>query len=107
MMVEDGDGAQDRRREARLRRVAAQMGLALRKSRARDKQRMDYGCYRIVQRSGGCPVAGTYPFPYSLTLDGVEEALEQLFDSPPEMGRLEDGTPRHGCAGAGDLSWGR
>jgi hypothetical protein len=83
------------------------MGLALRKSRTRDKDRMDYGCYRIVQSSGGCPVAGTYPYPYSLSLDGVEEALEQLFETPPEMGRMSDGTPRHGCAGAADLNWGR
>jgi hypothetical protein len=106
-MTIDTDGVHDRRREARLRRVAAEMGLALRKSRTRDKDRMDYGCYRIVQSSGGCPVAGTYPYPYSLSLDGVEEALEQLFETPPEMGRMSDGTPRHGCAGAADLNWGR
>jgi len=108
-MADDANAntAGDKRREAQLRRAAAEMGLALRKSRTRDKDRMDYGCYRIVDRRSGCPVAGTYPYVYSLSLDGVAEALELLLENPPEMGRMSDGTPKHGCAGAADLSWGR
>lgn len=105
-MTDDADTAGRRRREARLRRVAAAMGLALRKSRARDLARMDYGCYRI-ESAEGCPVAGAYPYPYSLSLEGVEEALDLLLDSPPEMARTSDGTFIHGCAGAADPKWGR
>jgi hypothetical protein len=95
-----------KRHEARLRRVAAGMGLVLRKSHARDAGRMDFGCYRI-ESEDGCPVAGTYPYPYSLSLSGVEEALDLLRDSPPEMARTSDGTFIHGCAGAADPKWGR
>jgi hypothetical protein len=105
-MADDVGTAADRRREAQLRRAAARMGLALRKSRARDMSRMDFGCYRIESRDG-CPVAGTYPYPYSLSLGGAEEALDLLRDSPPEMARTSDGTFIHGCAGAADPKWGR
>jgi len=106
-MANDADTTADRRREARLRRAAAEMGLALRKSRTRDPDRMDFGCYRIVQSKDGCPVAGTYPYPCSLNLDGVEEALEQLLEGPSERPRKSDGTPVHGRAGAADPDWGR
>lgn len=106
-MANDADAAADRRREARLRRAAAEMGLALRKSRTHDPSRMDFGCYRIVQSKDGCPVAGTYPYPCSLNLDGVEEALGQLQEGPPERPRTSDGTFVHGCAGAADPKWGR
>jgi hypothetical protein len=67
---------------------------------------MDFGCYRIEGKDG-CPVAGTYPYPYSLSLQGVEEALELLRESPPEWARTEDGRFIHGCAGAADPKWGR
>jgi hypothetical protein len=97
----------NRSREARLRRAAASMGLALRKSRARDPNRMDFGCYRIVDAMSGCPVAGTYPYVYSLDLDAVEEALEQLFASPAEEAQMSRGTPAHGCAGGADPKWER
>jgi hypothetical protein len=97
----------DRTREARLRRMAAGMGLALRKSRTRDASRMDYGCYRIVDATSGCPVAGHYPYVCSLDLDGVEEALEQLFASPAEEAQMSRGTPGHGCAGGADSKWER
>ncbi len=106
-MADDADTiATARRNEARLRRAVARVGLVLRKSRARDVSRMDFGCYRIESRDG-CPVAGSYPYPYSLSLDGVEEALDLLVQSPPEMARASDGTFIHGCAGAADSKWGR
>jgi hypothetical protein len=95
-----------RRREARLRRMAAGMGLTLRKSRARDSSRMDFGCYRIENKDG-CPVSGTYPYPYSLTLDGLEDALDLLAESPPEWAVTSEGQFVHGCAGAADPQWGR
>jgi hypothetical protein len=95
-----------RRREARLRRMAASMDLVLRKSRARDSSRMDFGCYRIENKDG-CPVSGTYPYPYSLSLDGLEEALDLLAESPPEWAVTNKGRFVHGCAGAADPHWGR
>jgi hypothetical protein len=107
-MMKTGDtaNATNRHREARLRRMAAAMGLVLRKSRARDSCRMDYGCFRI-ESADGRPVAGTYPYPYSLGLDGVEEALDLLIENPPETARTEGGTLVHGGAGAADSKWGR
>jgi hypothetical protein len=105
-MADDANTALDRRREARLRRVAAGMGLVLRKSRARDDCRMDYACFRIESRDGR-PVSGTYPYPYSLTLEGAEQALRLLEDSPPEMARDDEGKFIHGNAGAADPKWGR
>lgn len=78
----NGDPVEQKRREARLRRWAAGMGLVLRKSRARDTCRMDFGCYRIEERGTGRKVAGTYPYAYSLDLDGVEEALEGMTENP-------------------------
>jgi hypothetical protein len=105
-MANDANTAADRRHEARLRRIAAAMGLVLRKSRARDECRMDYACFRIESKDGR-PVAGAYPYPHSLSLDGVEEALELLYESPPELARASDGTAIHGVAGAADPQWGR
>jgi hypothetical protein len=105
-MTNDANTAAEKRREARLRRTAAAMGLALRKSRARDECRMDFACYRIESREGR-PVSGAYPYPYSLSLEGVEEALDLLRDSPPEMARASDGSFIHGTAGAADSKWGR
>ena len=51
-------------------------------------------------------MAGTYPYPYSLSLEGAEEALDLLLDSPPEMARTSEGNFIHGCAGAADPSGG-
>jgi len=67
---------------------------------------MDYGCYRIESKDG-IPMVGTYPYPYSLTLDGVAEALEQLEEAPPDMGRDAAGNIIHGRAGAADPDWGK
>ncbi len=103
-MADPANLAEARRYEARLRRAATSMGLALRKSRTRDECRMDYGCFRIESKDGA-PVAGTYPYPYSLTLAGVAEALEQLAETPPEMGRDDQGNIIHGRAGAADPDW--
>lgn len=105
-MVDDLDRADQKRHEARLRRMAADMGLVLRKSRARDDCRMDYGCFRI-ENQDGVPLVGTYPYPYSLTLEGAAEALDQLLESPPELGRDKEGNIIHGHAGAADPDWGR
>lgn len=105
-MVDDLNPAAQRRREVRLRRMAAALGLVLRKSRARDECRMDFACFRIESEDGR-PVSGSYPYPYSLSLEGVEEALELLRDSPPELARDDEGKFIHGVAGAADSKWGR
>jgi hypothetical protein len=105
-MTNDANTTAEKRREARLRRMAAAMGLVLRKSRTRDAHRMDFACFRIESKDGR-PVSGAYPYPYSLSLEGVEDALELLRDSPPEMARASDGTFIHGTAGAADSKWGR
>jgi len=77
-MSDDRDPIAEKSREARLRRVAADMGLALRKSRTRDPARMDFGCYRVVKSETGDIVAGRFPYGYSLSLDAVEEVLDEL-----------------------------
>ena len=105
-MATDANAAARKRQEARLRRTATSMGLVLRKSRARDDCRMDYGCFRVESRDG-LPVSGTYPYPCSLSLEGVEEALDLLRESPPEQARDEHGNFIHGTAGAADPNWGR
>jgi hypothetical protein len=87
--------------------VAADMGLALCKSRARDPNRMDYGCYRIVDNKSGCRIAGTYPYAYSLTLDDVEQTLEDMLANPDPKTLAHGNTPAHGCAAAADSKWER
>ena len=103
-MADEMNAAEGKRYETRLRRAAAGMGLVLRKSRARDSCRMDYGCFRIESKDG-IPMAGTYPYPYSLTLEAAAEALDQLRETPPEMLRDSAGNVIHGRAGAADLGW--
>jgi hypothetical protein len=105
-MATDFDAAEQKRYEARLRRAAAGMGLVLRKCRARDACRMDYGCFRIENKDG-IPLVGTYPYPYSLTLEAAAEAIDQLLESPPVLGRDLSGNLIHGHAGAADPDWGR
>lgn len=105
-MTNDAKAAAEKRHEARLRRMAAAMGLVLGKSRTRDENRMDFARFRIESKDGR-PVSGAYPYPHSLSLEGVEDALELLRDSPPEMARTGDGAFIHGTAGAADSKWGR
>ncbi len=106
-MGDDTTMGDDKNRETRLRRVAADMGLALRKSRARDPNRLDYGCYRIEDSRSGCRIAGTYPYAYSLTLDDVEQTLEDMLANPDPKTLEHGNTPAHGCAAAGDPKWER
>jgi hypothetical protein len=106
-MDDDTDKAADRRREARLRRAAASMGLALRKSRARDTCRMDFGCYRIVDSKTERVVAGRFPYGYTLDLDAVEEVLEELETSREEAVFMREHTSARGPGGSLDAKWGR
>ncbi len=106
-MTDESDTATDKERETRLRRVATSMGLALCKSRARDPDRMDYGCYHIVDRNTGCRLAGTYPYAYSLTLDDVEQTLVDMLDNPDPRILDHGNTPIQGCSAAADSKFER
>lgn len=105
-MGDDKDTAADKRREARLRRIAAGMGLALRKSRTRDAGRMDYGRYRIVDVKNDCVVAGRFPYGYTLDLDAVDEVLEELELSRDDAALNREWRAAHGTAGGFDAKWG-
>ena len=106
-MAEQTDVEAEKKREARLRRQATSMGLALRKSRARDPDRLDYGCYVIVDRNTGCRLAGTYPYAFSLTLDDVEQTLDDMLTTPDPRIERHGNTPAHGCAAASDSKFER
>lgn len=99
MNNETTDTAALKKREAKLRRMAARMGLALRKSRVRDPDLMEYGCFRIVDIKTGRTVTGAYPYPYSLDLDRVEEALHDIMASPHKPDNLKWRGHAEGCAG--------
>jgi hypothetical protein len=104
-MDEQRDPAAEKRREAQLRRVATSMGLALRKSRARDPMRMDYGCYRVESIKGDYVVAGKFPYSYSLTLDAVAEVLDELDAARSDAELREAWEAVHGASH--DAKWGR
>jgi hypothetical protein len=101
-MVHEPDKAEDKKREARLRRVAAGMGLALRKSRTRDTGRMDHGLFRVVDVKNDCVVAGRFPFGYTLDLDAVEDVLNEILESREEAAFKKTYMPGHGRAGGFD-----
>ena len=101
-MADDTQAAENKRREARLRRVAATMGLALRKSRSRDPMRMDYGRYRIVRVETDYVVAGRFPYGYTLDLDAVEDVLEELLEEEDHKATDRAWKAAHGRSG--DLS---
>jgi hypothetical protein len=106
-MGKDTDTAADRRREARLRRVAAGMGLALRKARTRDSARMDFGRYRIVDVKNDCVVAGRFPYGYTLSLDAVEDVLDELEASREDEAIKNEWRAVHGRGGDFDAKWDR
>lgn len=83
-MENQPDKAEDKRREARLRRMAAGMGLALRKSRTRDTSRMDYGLFRVIDVKNDCVVAGRFPYGYTLDLNAVEDVLYEILETREE-----------------------
>ena len=101
------DVGRDLKREARLRRVAAGLGLALRKSRTRDPRRMDFGLYRIVNVERDYVVAGGFPYGYSLTLDAVEDVLDELLADKDDQAMRKAWLARHGSGGEFDSKWRR
>lgn len=93
------DRPEVKRREARLRRIAAGMGLALRKSRARDPDRMDFGRYRIERTESDYVVAGRFPYGYTLDLDAVEEILDGLLEDEELKALQKQWEAAHGRPG--------
>ena len=104
--MDEAGKTEEKRQEARLRRMAAGMGLALRKSRTRDPMRMDFGRYRIEDIENGCVVAGRFPYGYTLGLYDVAEVLEEIELSRDERKYAGDTTPGHPGAGPFDAKWG-
>jgi hypothetical protein len=62
-------------RENRLRKTVTRRGYRLVKSRRRDPDSIDYGCFMITDPWTNSVVAGELNTPYALTLDQVEEWL--------------------------------
>jgi hypothetical protein len=66
----------DKIRENRLRRAAERQGLALSKSRRRDPNALDFGCYVLVNPMLNAIVFGAASGRYDQTLDDIEAYLE-------------------------------
>ena len=81
------------------------MGLALSKSRTRDPERMDYGCYRIVDTKTGDVIAGRYPYAYSLDLNACEEALDDIECALADREAKEQSLRARKAAGAIDAKY--
>jgi hypothetical protein len=64
-------------RENRLRRMAQRQGLRLLKSRRRDPNARDYGGFALIKPDGNSAEHGFDPWPYSATLDEIEEVLKR------------------------------
>ena len=77
----DTDTATDKVLENRCRRVADRRGLALVKSRRRDRQAIDYGRFHLVDVWTNTIVAGELNSPRALTLEEVAAYLG-LDDGP-------------------------
>jgi hypothetical protein len=65
----------EKTRENRLRRLAARQGLAIRKSRSRTPQSIEYGGYMIINPYRNSVEAGGHPHSFAMGLDDIEEYL--------------------------------
>ena len=59
----------------RLRRLVGFRGLALRRSRVRDRRRRGFGEYYLTMAGSTLRVAGGAEYPGGLSLDDVEDRL--------------------------------
>jgi hypothetical protein len=71
--------ADDRKREARLRRIASLQGLRIQKSRQRSPELPGYGGYMLVNDRNYIEMGAT-SFAYSASLDDVADYLAQPAD---------------------------
>lgn len=67
--------ADDKRREARLRRVAARQGMQLMKCRSRDPRAVGYGTYQLVDTMNNTVRCFGLLAGFGMTLDDVAESL--------------------------------
>lgn len=65
------------RRESRLRSEAQRQGLRLQKCRSRNPENWLYGTYHLVDASTNAIVASGTQNGFGLTLDDVEDALNE------------------------------
>lgn len=68
----------ERRREHRVRRMAARHGFVLEKSWHMDPDSKDYQRYMIVFREDRNPIFGAWPHQFSADLDEVENWLKDF-----------------------------
>lgn len=72
----DADEVIEKRREARLRRLAAKFNLRIEKSRIRRWDYPGYGGYELINIYSNFVVLGAGQFAYSATLDEIEAYLQ-------------------------------
>ena len=70
--------AQEKARESRLRSRVRGRGFVLRKSRCRNPDVFEYGLFRIDDPYCNCVLVGASPCDHSMTLDEVEDWLDQI-----------------------------
>lgn len=76
----------EKRREARVRRVAAKLGLVVRKSRHRNRElKARLGGYMVVDAATNAIVLGAHPHAFSATLDDIEGYFDDLFLEEPAV----------------------
>ncbi len=66
---------EEKARESRVRRLAASFDLALVKSRRRNPEVPDYGCFAVVDPYRNAIVYGVWGGGFAASLDEVEEWL--------------------------------
>lgn len=76
-MDEDTMRIAEKVRENRLRRMAERQGLALVKSRRRDRHAWDYGTYMLLDVATNGVVASGSQQGYGLDMDAIESELEK------------------------------
>jgi hypothetical protein len=81
----------DKVRENRLRRLAQRHGLSLQKAKRRDPYSWDYGTYRLVSPESKNIVFANLAVGngYGLSLDDVEDYLDDLRDRRPTFSEAE------------------
>lgn len=62
-------------RENRLRRMAGRQGMRLVKSRRRDPNALDFGCFALVDHQTNGINFGAGPFGYDASLNDIETYL--------------------------------
>jgi hypothetical protein len=70
-------------REGNLQRMAQRMGFSLQKNRCRDPKIPSFGGYLLIDLESDLVAVGDSPFPYSASLDDIEEYLANRGNRAP------------------------